>query len=219
MRAAVERVERDHGAVGALVNNAGYGQSGAVERVPLDRIRAQFETNVFGLVRLSQLVLPGMRAQRWGRIVNVSSVGGRVVFPGGGAYHASKYAVEAISHALRYEVEPFGVDVVVIAPGLIPSRFGETAIASIEPGEGPYAEFDAGVARLTAGAYAGPMAKLTGGTPEGVARVVERALAARRPRSRYRVTLGSRSLLATRYLLSDRAFDRFLARAFPRPRP
>ena len=105
MPAAVAAVEEAEGAVGVLVNNAGYSQSGAVEtRAAWSDVRAQFETNVFGLVRMCQLVLPGMRAQRWGKIVNVSSMGGRFTFPGGGLYHATKYAVEAISDALRFEV-------------------------------------------------------------------------------------------------------------------
>src|SRR3954451_14708409 len=118
MRAAVEAVEGEHGAVGALVNNAGYSQSGAIETVPMEKVRAQFETNVFGLVRLCQLVLPGMRRQRAGRIVNLSSMGGKLVFPGGGFYHATKYAVEAISDALRFEVKGFGIGVVLVEPGL-----------------------------------------------------------------------------------------------------
>ena len=136
MRAAVAAVEEAEGAVGALVNNAGYSQSGAVETLPLDRLRAQFETNVFGLVRMCQLVLPGMRRQGWGRIVNVSSMGGRLTFPGGGAYHGTKHAVEALSDALRFEVRGFGVDVVVIEPGLITTRFGETAAGSIDAARG-----------------------------------------------------------------------------------
>ncbi len=131
MRAAVAAVEEAEGAVGVLVNNAGYSQSGAVETLSLERLRAQFETNVFGLVRMCQLVLRGMRRQGWGRIVNVSSMGGRLTFPGGGAYHATKHAVEALSDALRFEVRGFGVDVVVIEPGLITTRFGETAAGSI----------------------------------------------------------------------------------------
>src|SRR5205085_6959936 len=114
MKAAVDAV----GTVDALVNNAGYSQSGAVESVPMDQVRRQFETNVFGLIRMCQLVLPGMRQQRWGKIVNLSSMGGRLVFPGGGLYHATKYAVEAISDALRFEVRGFGVDVILIEPGL-----------------------------------------------------------------------------------------------------
>jgi NAD(P)-dependent dehydrogenase (short-subunit alcohol dehydrogenase family) len=108
MRDAVEEVERIEGAVGVLINNAGYSQSGAVEEVPIEKVRRQFETNVFGLVRMCQLVLPGMRGQGYGRIVNLSSMGGKLTFPGGGFYHASKYAVEAISDALRFEVRGFG---------------------------------------------------------------------------------------------------------------
>ena len=115
-----------------LVNNAGYSQSGAVESVPLDEARRQFETNVFGLARLTQLVLPGMRRQGWGRVVNVSSMGGRLTFPGGGWYHASKHAVEALSDALRFEVQGFGIDVVVIEPGLIRTGFAEAAVGTIE---------------------------------------------------------------------------------------
>src|SRR5438128_10389164 len=111
MAAAVSAVEQAEGAVGVLVNNAGYSQSGAIEEVPLEQVRRQFETNVFGLVRMCQLVLPGMRRQSWGKIVNVSSMGGRLVFPGGGFYHATKFSVEAISDALRFEVAGFGVDV------------------------------------------------------------------------------------------------------------
>jgi NAD(P)-dependent dehydrogenase (short-subunit alcohol dehydrogenase family) len=119
MRRAVEEVERIEGAVGVLINNAGYSQSGAVETVPIEKVRRQFETNVFGLVRMCQLVLPRMREQGFGRMVNLSSVGGKLTFPGGGLYHASKYAVEAISDALRFEVRGFGVEVVVVEPGLI----------------------------------------------------------------------------------------------------
>ena len=113
------------------MNNAGYSQSGAVESVPLARTRAQFETNVFGPLRLTQLVLPGMRRRRAGRIVNISSMGGRLVFPGGGVYHASKYAVEALSDALRYELRPFGIAVVLIEPGLIKTKFAATVGAKL----------------------------------------------------------------------------------------
>src|ERR687886_1914557 len=119
MAAAVAAVEQAEGAVGALVNNAGYSQSGAIEDVSMDSVRRQFETNVFGLMRMCQLVLPGMRRQGSGRIVNVSSMGGKLTFPGGGFYHATKHAVEAISDALRFEVRNFGIKVSVIEPGLI----------------------------------------------------------------------------------------------------
>src|SRR5687767_6026574 len=186
MRAAVERIEREEGAVGVLVNNAGYSQSGAVESVSIDVARMQFETNVFGLARLTQLVLPGMREQGWGRIVNVSSMGGELTFPGGGWYHASKHAVEALSDALRFELAGFGIDVVVIQPGLIRTRFADAAVGSIEAGDGPYARFDAAVGAATAGAYDGAFARRLGEGPETVAKAIERAMTAKRPRTRYR---------------------------------
>jgi NAD(P)-dependent dehydrogenase (short-subunit alcohol dehydrogenase family) len=219
MAGAVKTVTDAEGAVGALVNNAGYSQGGAVEEVPLEQWRRQIETNVLGLVRMCQLVLPGMRDQGWGRIVNISSMGGRMTFPGGGAYHASKYAVEALSDALRFEVDGFGVKVVLVEPGLIKTRFGDTAVSSIQdatPDTGPYAKFNAAVARETAGAYAGPMARLGAG-PEAVAKVVERAMSARRPRARYKVTPSARIVLGLRRVLPDRGWDAVMASQFPRP--
>src|SRR3954451_1844650 len=148
MEAAVRAVEEAEGAVGVLVNNAGYSQSGAIESVPIERVRAQFETNVFGLVRLTQLVLPKMREQRWGKIVNIGSMGGRLTFPGGGYYPATKHALEALSDALRFEVAGFGIDVVLLEPGLIVTAFGEAAAASMDASRGtasdpadPYASF------------------------------------------------------------------------------
>ena len=184
MQAAVKQVEEAEGAVGVLVNNAGYSQSGAVESVNLADVRSQFETNVFGLVRMCQLALPGMRRQGWGKIVNVSSMGGKMTFPGGGIYHGTKHAVEAISDALRFEVRGFGVDVIVIEPGLIKTQFGrsrgEQHLRAARRDNGPYAEFNAAVAATTAGAYDGPLAKLGGG-PETVARKIEKAISRRRP--------------------------------------
>jgi NADP-dependent 3-hydroxy acid dehydrogenase YdfG len=218
MRTAVDAVELAESAVGVLINNAGYSQSGAIETVPLDQIRRQFETNVFGLIRMCQLVLPGMREQGWGRIVNVSSMGGKLTFPGGGAYHATKHAVEAISDALRFEVRGFGVEVIVIEPGLITTRFGETGAASVGEtrADGPYAEFNAAVARATTGVYEGGLARLGGG-PETVAHKIERAISARRPKTRYTVTPSARLALGQRRLLSDRMWDRFMGTQFPRP--
>lgn len=216
MREAVAAVEGTHGAVGVLVNNAGYSQSGAVEEVPIDAARKQFETNFFGALRLCQLVLPGMRAQRWGRIVNMSSVGGRLAFPGGGVYHATKYALEAMSDVLRWEVRPFGIDVVVIEPGLIRSDFGRTAAETVEAIGAPdsaYREFNAAVAEETTSAYSTPFA--TG--PEAVARAVERAIKARRPRTRYVVTFGARAVLGLRAILPDRAWDLALRSQFSTP--
>jgi NADP-dependent 3-hydroxy acid dehydrogenase YdfG len=219
MTAVVAAVEEAEGAVGALVNNAGYSQSGAIETIPMDSIRTQFETNVFGLIRMCQLVLPGMRRQRHGRIVNVSSMGGKLVFPGGGIYHGTKHAVEAVSDALRFEVRGFGVDVVVIEPGLIKTEFAQAAVGSMEEVEGdggPYSEFNAAVAAETAGAYEGPLARLGAG-PEAVARVIDKAITGRRPKTRYPVTASARLGLMQRKLLTDRMWDRVVGTQFPRP--
>jgi NAD(P)-dependent dehydrogenase (short-subunit alcohol dehydrogenase family) len=217
MQAAVDQVVAEQGAVGALVNNAGYSQSGALETLDMADVRRQFETNVFGLLRMSQLCLPSMREQGWGRIVNMSSMGANFVFPGGGIYHATKYAVDAMSDALRFEVKGFGVGVVIIQPGLIVTEFGETAAAST-PSEdgGPYAKFNTAVAKTTAEAYTGPMAKLGAG-PEAVAKVVERAITARRPRIRYRVTASAKLLLTMRSLMTDRMWDGMVKSQFPQP--
>ncbi|HEX2232750.1 MAG TPA: oxidoreductase [Thermoleophilaceae bacterium] len=220
MRAAVEQVEQAEGAVGALVNNAGYSQSGAIESVKVDDLRRQFETNVFGLLRMCQLVLPGMRRQHHGRIVNISSMGGKLVFPGGGAYHATKFAVEAISDAMRFEVKGFGVDVVLIEPGLIKTEFGTAASSSIETGtdrEGPYAEFNAAVAKTTAEAYEGSMSRLAAG-PDAVAAAIEKAITARRPRPRYKVAASARVMLGLHALLPDRAWDAAVGSTYPRPK-
>jgi NAD(P)-dependent dehydrogenase (short-subunit alcohol dehydrogenase family) len=216
MRAAVKTVEDAEGAVGVLINNAGYGQEGPVEEVPMETIRRQFETNVFGLVRLTQLVLPGMRRQRWGKIVNLSSMGGKLTFPGGGFYHATKHAVEALSDALRFEVRPFGIDVVVIEPGPIKTRFGDTATGSLHQlgaADSPYRAFNDIVAQRIREAYDGPLAAFAKG-PEAVAAVIEKAIVAERPRSRYPVTAAARSLMALRRWLPDRAFDAFLRTQF-----
>jgi short-subunit dehydrogenase len=218
MREAVEEVERD-GPIGALINNAGYSQSGAVETIPMDSVRRQFETNVFGLIRMCQLVLPGMREAGSGRIVNISSMGGKLVFPGGGIYHATKHAVEALSDALRFEVAGFGVDVVIVEPGLIATRFGEAAVGTMADTDDstPYAEFNTTVAAVTAGAYEGPMARLAAG-PEAVAKKIERALTARRPSPRYKVAASAHMMLGTRRLMTDRMWDRMMRSQFPRPK-
>jgi NAD(P)-dependent dehydrogenase (short-subunit alcohol dehydrogenase family) len=219
MRLAVDEVERREGAVGVLVNNAGYSQSGAVEAVPMEKVRRQFETNVFGLARMCQLVLPGMRRQGYGRIVNVSSMGGKLTFPGGGYYHATKHAVEALSDALRFEVEGFGVKVSVIEPGLIRTGFADTALGSMDDldGEDPYAGFDESVARTTAENYErGPISKLGGGS-EAVAEAIEQAISARSPKSRYAVTPSAHLFLRLRRLLPDRAWDAVLRTTYPQP--
>jgi NAD(P)-dependent dehydrogenase (short-subunit alcohol dehydrogenase family) len=220
MQAAVEEVERAEGAIGVLINNAGYSQSGAIETVPLQAVRRQFETNVFGLVRLTQLALPKMRAQGWGRIVNVGSMGGRLTFPGGGHYHATKHALEAISDALRFELRGFGVDVILLEPGLITTDFGEAASASMTElesrGEDPYAKFNATVGAVTVGAYDGPL-KALGGSPDRVAKTIERALKRRRPPARISITPSAKLTIGMRRLMPDRLWDATMRAQFPQP--
>jgi NAD(P)-dependent dehydrogenase (short-subunit alcohol dehydrogenase family) len=219
MENAVAKVEKD-GPIGALINNAGYSQSGAIETIPMDSVRRQFETNVFGLMRMCQLVLPGMRGAGSGRIVNLSSMGGKLTFPGGGVYHATKHAVEALSDALRFEVKGFGIDVVVIEPGLIITEFGETAAGSLDEVEehGPYAKFNADVAKVTAEAYEGGMARFGAG-PEAVAAKISKALTARHPSTRYKVTPSARLIMGMRGLMTDRMWDRFVRSQYPPPKP
>jgi NAD(P)-dependent dehydrogenase (short-subunit alcohol dehydrogenase family) len=235
MRAAVDEIERAEGAIGVLVNNAGYSQGGAIEQVPMEAARRQFETNVFGPIALTQLVLPGMRSQRWGKIVNIGSMGGRLTFPGGGLYHATKYSLEAISDALRFEVKGFGVDVVLVEPGLIVTEFAATAVAKAEAVTGasqdteadraggnaaadsPYAEFDAKVAALTTGVYEGPMRHLGGG-PDVVAKAIEKAISRRRAPSRVPVTASARLSILQRKLTPDRVWDAAMRVQFPQPK-
>ena len=218
--AAVKRIVEDHGAVGVLVNNAGSGVHGAVEEVGLDSVRDSFETNLFGALRLTQLVLPGMRAQRAGRIVNISSILGRFSPPGGALYHATKHALEAYSDSLRMEVAQFGVRVALIEPATVRTQFFATALMQFagHP-ESPYQEFYDELAtwaiavhegRTTAGRFAVP--------PEKVAAAIERAATSRRPKARYPVGPLARGALTMRRLLPDAAFDAFVARQFPAPR-
>jgi NAD(P)-dependent dehydrogenase (short-subunit alcohol dehydrogenase family) len=220
MAAAVKRITEDHGAVGVLVNNAGSGVHGAVEEVSLDSVRGSFETNLFGALRLTQLVLPGMREQGSGRIVNISSILGRFSPPGGALYHATKHAMEAYSDSLRMEVAQFGVRVSLIEPATVRTQFFATALMQFAGSpESPYQEF---YDKLAAWAIAVHEGRTTAGrfavTPEKVADAVDRAVQARRPKARYPVGPLARGALAMRRMLPDAAFDRFVAQQFPAPR-
>lgn len=222
MTAAVEHVISEQGRVDSLVNNAGYSLSGAIEDLPLDKIRQQFDTNVFGLIYMCQLVLPAMRKQGWGRIVNIGSMGGRLTFPGGGAYHATKYAVEAISDALRFEVKDFGVDVVLVEPGLIRTDFAKAVAAHMTPEGrtgGVYDEFNEQVLEMTERTYENPLLGRLGGDPEVVADVIAKALTAKRPRARYAVTPSATLMITQRKFTPDRVWDKMLTLQLDRPKP
>jgi NAD(P)-dependent dehydrogenase (short-subunit alcohol dehydrogenase family) len=220
IRAAVGKVEAEQGAVGVLINNAGYGSEGPIEEVPMAEVRRQFETNVFGLTTLTKLALPGMRRQGWGKIVNLSSMGGRLTLPGGGFYHATKYAVEAISDALRFEVRGFGIDVIIIEPGPIKTEFGDTAIARVAAlggSDSPYKEFLTVLQRQIRDAYEGPMGRLAG-SADDVAKVIETAITASRPRPRYVITFAARFMMGLRRWAGDRGFDAIMRTQFPTPK-
>lgn len=208
--AAVQIVHAQSGRLDLLVNNAGYGSYGALEDVPLDEGRRQFEVNLFGLARLCQLVLPIMRAQQSGRIVNITSVGGKMHEPFGAWYHATKFAVEGLSDCLRVEVKPFGIDVVVIEPGAIRTEW--TAIAKDSLLERSGATAYAPYARRHAGLFAQADTSTMASSPQVIANAIARAAHARRPRTRYAVGGGARPILFLRRWLSDRMFDRLMWR-------
>lgn len=207
--AGVQQVLAEAGRIDALVNNAGYGSYGAVEDVPLDEARRQFEVNLFGLARLTQLVIPGLRQQGSGRIVNISSMGGRFAMPFGAWYHATKFAVEGFSDALRQELAPFGIQVVVIEPGGIKTEWGGISAASAleRSGEGPYAARVQRIARALAGSD-----RRFGSEPGVVAKAITTAVTARRPRTRYAIGAGAKPAIYARRLLPDRVMDALIGR-------
>jgi NAD(P)-dependent dehydrogenase (short-subunit alcohol dehydrogenase family) len=208
MAALVETIIGDTGRIDVLVNNAGYGMYGALEDVPIEEARRQFEVNVFGLARLIQLVLPQMRAQRDGYIVNISSMGGKIWEPLGSWYHASKFAVEGLSDCLRVEVAEFGIKIVIIEPGTIRTEWSGIAADKLEATSAntPYAR----QAKLVgAGLRSANRLPIAAG-PEVVAEVIAKAVQSPRPRTRYPAGGGARAILLAERILPDRGFDRLI---------
>jgi NAD(P)-dependent dehydrogenase (short-subunit alcohol dehydrogenase family) len=217
-RNAVDQAQSEKGCIDALVNNAGFGLHGAVEDVPLADARAQFETNFFSVARLCQLALPAMRARRSGHIINMSSMGGRITFPGGAFYHASKHALEAFSDALRFETSGFGVRVVLIEPGPVRSNFGKTGISTLKT-EGLDPAYDALRHSIRSGlksTYEGVGSELSS-SPEEIAAVCLRALDTPDPKPRYVVGSMAETLIEQRHREGDTAWDRFLEGLYPLP--
>ncbi|MBB6549295.1 SDR family oxidoreductase [Nonomuraea rubra] len=212
---AVEAVEKEHGAVGALVNNAGYTQVGAVEELTLEQYRRQFETNVLGGIRLTQLVLPGMRAQRSGTVVYLGSGAGLVAPPASSAYAMTKFALEALSDALRLEVTGFGVRVVLLEPGAVRTRLMDTGwdLQARTDSGSPYATFMANVRAMTDRAHRPEARNVL--DAQAVADVIVRAITSRRPRTRYPIGSGTRLAPLLRRLLGDRGWDRLMGRLVP----
>ena len=208
MVALVEAILTDTGRIDVLVNNAGYGLYGALEDVPVEEARRQFDVNIFGLARMTQLVLPQMRAQRDGYIVNISSMGGKIWEPLGSWYHASKFAVEGLSDSLRVEVAAFGIKVVIIQPGTIRSEWSGIAADKLEAASAntPYAE----QAKLVGGGLRAVDHMRMASGPEVVAEAVGKAVQSPKPRTRYIVGGGARGILLAEAVLPDRGFDRFI---------
>ena len=215
--AGVERINMERGGTDILVNNAGFGLYGAMEDLPHDEARYQFEVNLFGLARLTQLVLPHMRKRRAGKIVNVSSMGGKIYTPLGSWYHATKHALEGWSDCLRFELKQFGIDVIIIEPGAIRTEFSNVAF-------GPAME------RSSSTAYSGftremrAMRERTesnqslGSPPSVIADTILKAVRTKHPRTRYAAGQYAKPLLLLRRLVSDRMYDRIMARMLSRGR-
>jgi NAD(P)-dependent dehydrogenase (short-subunit alcohol dehydrogenase family) len=209
MVTGVNRIIREHGRIDVLINNAGYGQYGALEDVQIEDARRQFETNLFGLARLTQLCLPHMRARKAGKIFNISSVGGKLATPLGGWYHASKFALEGYSDALRVELRAFGIDVIVIEPGAVKSEWSGIAAQEAEriSGQGAYAGIAAKLTQLQAKQRNEP-------PPSVISDLIVKALRARTPKTRYHGGMLAGPMLFLRRYLPDRLFDRVIMLAF-----
>jgi NAD(P)-dependent dehydrogenase (short-subunit alcohol dehydrogenase family) len=211
MQSGVEQIVAEEGRIDVLVNAAGYGSYGALEDVPLSEARNQFEVNLFGAARLTQLVLPRMREQRSGTVVNITSMGGKIYTPLGAWYHATKHALEALSDCLRMGLKPFGIDVVVIEPGGIRTEWPGIAAQKVRAvsGTGPYAP----QGNAVADSLASESTQRRSSPPELIAKTIAKAVTARRPKTRYAVGYGAKPMIFLHDVLPDSAFDAFIRRA------
>ena len=211
VESAVQSMLEKEGSIDILINNAGYGSYGAIEDVPIDEARRQFDVNIFGLARLTQLVLPVMREKRYGKIINISSMGGKIYTPFGGWYHATKHALEGLSDCLRIETEPFGIDVVIIEPGGIATDWGHISAGHLRKtsANGAYSETANSVADGLEERYSsGKMSP-----PDEVARTIIKAVTAKRPKTRYTTGYMAGLTIFMRRLLSDRLFDKLILKS------
>lgn len=215
MQSGVEQILAEEGRIDVLVNAAGYGSYGALEDVPLSEARNQVEVNLFGAARLTQLVLPRMRDQRSGTIVNITSMGGKIYTPLGAWYHATKHALEALSDCLRMELKSFGIDVVVIEPGGIRTEWPGIAAEKVRAvsGTGPYAP----QGNALADSIASESTRRRSSPPELIAKTIGKAVTARRPKTRYAAGYGAKPMIFLHDVLPDRAFDAFIRRAVRMP--
>jgi short-subunit dehydrogenase len=208
MKSGVDRIKSECDRLDILINNAGYGSYGALEDVPMEEARHQFEVNVFGLGRLTQLVLPQMREQSFGKIVNITSVGGKIYEPLGSWYHASKFAVEGLSDCLRLELQPFGIDVIIVEPGPIRTEWGSIASEKLMRMSGHTAYGKA--AQTGAKLLALSNDEKVASEPEVIANTISTALKAKQPKARYAAGTGAKFLVTFRKFASDALMDRFM---------
>jgi short-subunit dehydrogenase len=206
--AAIAKINSKTSGVDILVNNAGYGSYGAVEDVPLSEAKRQFDVNIFGLARLTQLVLPSMRKNKYGKIINISSMGGKMYSPLGAWYHATKHALEGWSDCLRIETKAFGIDVIIIEPGGIASEWGGIALENAlkTSGNTAYSKITQGFAKMMKDTYENKKAS----PPTVISDLISKAVNAKRPKTRYHAGYMSGIALCSRWLLSDKIFDKFI---------
>lgn len=209
VKRVVDTIAQAHGGVDVLINNAGFGLFGAVEDVEIDEARYQFEVNLFGLARLTQLVLPYMRAEKSGKIINISSMGGKVYTPLGAWYHATKHALEGWSDCLRFELKPFGIDVVVIEPGAIETEFGDVMADPMvaRSGNGPYGKMAHALAKLTKENYENNGAS----KPKVITDLIAKAVNSKRPKTRYVAGKYAKPMMFIRKWFGDRVYDMALS--------
>lgn len=209
IRECVSTIQEKEGSIDVLVNNAGYGSYGAIEDVPMDEARRQFDVNIFGLARLTQLVLPGMREKGFGKIVNISSMGGKVFTPFGGWYHATKHALEGWSDCLRMEVKKFGIDVVIVEPGGIKTSWGQIAADNLKKtsGNGAYAE----QANLSAEGLVKMYSSNRLTDSEVIRKVILKAVISRRPKRRYLKGQGAKPAIFVRKWFGDGIYEKAIS--------
>jgi short-subunit dehydrogenase len=214
---AVERIIKEEGRIDVLINNAGFGLYGTVEDIPMEDARYQFDVNLFGLANLSQLVLPHMRKQGTGRIVNISSMGGKIYTPLGAWYHASKHAVEGFSDCLRIETKSFGIDVVVIEPGAIETDFGKVMGESFVKNAESSAYkslYDPYIKMMEDQNNGNGNSSFSATKPEVLAKVIAEAATVKNPKTRYVAGAMAKQMMFIRKWFGDRFYDRTIARAF-----
>lgn len=206
MVAAIDNLLQNEGRIDILINNAGYGSYGAMEDVPLSEAKYQFEVNIFGLARITQLALPAMRKQQSGKIINISSIGGSFGEPHGAWYHASKYAVEGLSDSLRMELKQFGIDVIIIKPGAILTDWSHIARENLlkTSADTAYSTLAQKHAQMLANA------DKNGSTPAVVANTILKAIESKRPKTRYLTGSGANMVMFLKSVLSDRLFDKVM---------